>query len=241
MSKYAFVTNAGDRKVNEDAVGVYESGANMCFVLCDGLGGHGMGDIASVFVRDFFAERFKSADKMSKFPGNTFSAAQKALLEKQKSCGAEKKMKTTAVVLVTDKKKAYIGHIGDSRLYVFYKGKIKFRTLDHSLLQMLVLSGELKEEEIRDDPDRNMLLRVMGVAWEKPMYELAKPLSLRKCQAFLLCSDGFWELIDEKDMCECLNAASDPEEWLAAMVEIVKKNGAGRHMDNYSAIAAING
>ena len=102
---------------------------------------------------------------------------------------------------------------------------------------MLVLSKEIKESQIRNHPDRNILLRVLGIEWDDPMYELLVPISLKKCQAFLLCSDGFWELIEEKEMCELLKKSSSVEEWLFSMVEVVKKNGVGRNMDNYSAIA----
>ena len=133
--------------------------------------------------------------------------------------------------------KVYIGHIGDSRGYVFYKNKVKTRTLDHSIPQMLVLAKEIKEDMIRNHPDRNMLLRVMGVEWDEIMYELMQPISLKKCQAFLLCSDGFWELIDEKEMSTQLRKSNSVEEWLDNMVKIVENNGKYKNMDNYSAIA----
>jgi serine/threonine protein phosphatase PrpC len=114
---------------------------------------------------------------------------------------------------------------------------VKLRTLDHSVPQMLVFAREIKEKQIRNHPDRNRLLRVMGIEWEKPMYELAEQTQLEKYQAFLLCSDGFWELIDEKQMCKLLKNSSTVEEWMQAMVEVIKQNGIGKNMDNYTAIA----
>ena len=69
------------------------------------------------------------------------------------------------------------------------------------------------------------------------MYELSAPIPLKKCQAFLLCSDGFWELIEEKAMCESLKRAASVEAWLKEMAETVRKNGESRNMDNFSAIA----
>jgi len=237
MLSFAMLTNAGDRPVNEDAVGCFTNGSNHCFVLCDGLGGHGMGDVASNLVKDVFQDQFLKTDDMVNFLGQTFSAAQEILMMEQVEKHAKRKMKTTAVALVTDEKTAYIGHIGDSRLYVFQKNKVKIRTLDHSIPQMLVLSRDIKESEIRNHPDRNIVLRVMGIDWEEPMYELLAPMQLKKCQAFLLCSDGFWELIDEKDMCTLLKKSNTPQEWLLEMSEIVKNNGIDRNMDNFSAIA----
>ena len=235
--KHAGFTNVGDRQINEDSVGVFHNGENNCYILCDGLGGHGMGDVASSLVVDVFEDQFYKTDDAVNFLGQTFSASQDILMAEQKARNAKRKMKTTGVAVVTDDRNAYVGHIGDSRGDVFYKNKGKTRTLDHSIPQMLVLSREIKEDQIRNHLDRNTLLRVMGVDWDEAMYELMAPIPLKKCQAFLLCSDGFWELIEEKDMCALLKKASSVEEWLDSMLRIVRANGEGKNMDNYSAIA----
>lgn len=236
----AVFTNVGGRQINEDSVGAFANGGNNCYVLCDGLGGHGMGDVASSIVVSVFEDQFGKTNDAVNFLGQTFIAAQDILMAEQQARNAKKKMKTTAVALVTDERNAYIGHIGDSRCYVFHRNKVKTRTLDHSIPQMLVLSREIKEEQIRNHPDRNMLLKVMGVEWTDIMYELMAPIPLKKCQAFLLCSDGFWELIEEKDMCALLKSSSSVREWLDKMAETVRKNGEGKNMDNYSAIAVWN-
>ena len=235
--RWATFTNEGGRPVNEDSIGVFHNGENCCFVLCDGLGGHGMGDVASSLVISVFEDQFRKTDDAVNFLGQTFLASQDILMAEQKARNAKQKMKTTGVAVVTDDRNAYVGHVGDSRCYVFHKNKIKTRTLDHSIPQMLVLSKEIKEAQIRNHPDRNILLRVMGVEWDDKMYELMAPLPLKKCQAFLLCSDGFWELIEEKEMCAQLKKARSVEEWLENMVAIVRENGIGKNMDNYSAIA----
>lgn len=238
--KCAIFTNVGSRQINEDSVGAFQKGENNCYILCDGLGGHGMGEVASSLVVSVFDDQFSKADDVVNFLGQTFSASQDILMAEQIVRNAKRKMKTTGVAVVTDDRNAYIGHIGDSRAYVFSKNKVKLRTLDHSIPQMLVLSREIKESEIRNHSERNTLLRVMGVEWEDPMYELMAPIPLKKCQAFLLCSDGFWELIDEKEMCMQLKKAKTVEEWLNEMVKIVQSNGVGKNMDNYSAIAVWN-
>lgn len=235
--KHAILSNKGSRQINEDSVGVFQNGDNHCYVLCDGLGGHGMGDVASSLVVEVFEDQFRKTDDVVNFLGQTFMASQDILMAEQKARNARKKMKTTGVAVVTDDRNVYIGHVGDSRAYVFYKNKVRTRTLDHSIPQMLVLSKEIKESQIRNHPDRNIVLRVMGIEWEDKMYELMTPISLKKCQAFLLCSDGFWELIEEKDMCELLKKATDVNDWLEKMTEIVRINGEGKNMDNFSAIA----
>lgn len=90
-----------------------------------------------------------------------------------------------------DGNKVQWGHVGDSRLYAFAKNKVKLRTLDHSVPQMLVFAREIKEKQIRNHPDRNRLLRVMGIEWEKPMYELAEQTQLEKYQAFCCAVTAF--------------------------------------------------
>ena len=237
MIQYAVLSETGDRSVNEDAVGAFEANQRYCFVVCDGLGGHGMGDVASACVKDVFGNCFEQTKTMEEFLPHAFTTAQNTLLQEQIKRKAQKKMKTTAAVLAMENETAYVGHIGDSRVYCFYRNKIKSRTLDHSIPQMLVISRQIKEKEIRHHPDRNIVLRVMGVQWDEPKYELEPPIALKKCQAFLLCSDGFWEWIEEKDMCCLLKHASSPEDWLEAMAKVIRANGQNKEMDNYSAIA----
>ena len=238
MVTYTVFTDKGGRDVNEDTACVYEKDGQKCLILCDGLGGHGRGEVASALVVKMFGEIFKNTQTIDeKFLDNAFNAAQDALLEEQCRQNAKTEMKTTAVAMYIDGNRIQWGHVGDSRLYAFSRNKVKIRTLDHSVPQMLVLARDIKEKQIRNHPDRNRLLRVMGIEWEKPMYELAEPKKLGDYQAFLLCSDGFWELIDEKQMGKLLKSSSTVEEWMQSMVEVVRKNGAGRNMDNYTAIA----
>ncbi len=197
-----------------------------------------MGDAASKLVVNVFQNRFDTVGITPEFTKESFVIAQDLLLMEQKRLNVGKKMKTTGVSVSLDEKKVYVGHVGDSRAYIFTKNKVRCRTIDHSIPQMLVLSGEIKESEIRNHPDRSSLLRVIGVEWDNPMCDIMKPISKRKVQAILLCSDGFWELIEENEMCETLRAAGNVDEWLRMMIDIVRANGIGRNMDNYSAIAA---
>lgn len=238
MITYTVFTDRGGREVNEDSARVFEKDGKKCLVLCDGLGGHGKGEVASALVVEAVGQIFNSAQKIDEdFLRSAFKLSQEALIDEQIRQDAKTDMKTTAVAMYIDGNKVQWGHVGDSRLYAFAKNKVKLRTLDHSVPQMLVFAREIKEKQIRNHPDRNRLLRVMGIEWEKPMYELAEQTQLEKYQAFLLCSDGFWELIDEKQMCKLLKNSSTVEEWMQAMVEVIKQNGIGKNMDNYTAIA----
>ena len=238
MITYACYTNAGSRSVNEDSIGVQISANKSCFVVCDGLGGHGMGDAASQLVKGYLLNAFKQAEKVdNKFLSKIFPDAQQALEKVQKEQRLQDKMKTTAVCMTIQNKKARVGYVGDSRFYAFGKKTLKRRSDDHSVPYMLYLSGQIRYDEIRNHPDRNLLLRVLGTAWNEPKQQLLQPMPLWQYQAFLLCTDGFWELITEETMCEFLQKATNVTQWLDLMVQEVQKNGRGKEMDNYSAIA----
>ena len=239
MLDYAVISEIGNRKLNEDYLRLAEKDGKHCFVVCDGLGGHGMGDIASQFVSNIFIEQFNTCDTYEGFLSSAFSLAQEKLIKHQAENNVKNKMRTTAAVLYVSDDMVHIGHVGDSRVYVFSDKELKVRTIDHSVPQMLALSGEITDEEIRKHPDRNIILRAMGTDWDKPMYELMQPINLSECKGFLLCSDGFWEYIDETEMISTLENCGTAKEWLNAMKSIVIENGTDSKMDNFTAVAIL--
>ena len=235
---YAYITYPGDRSINEDAVGFVATQEKHCFVLCDGLGGHGMGDEASFLVKESILKDFTTQESLADFLPIAFTHAQETLLIQQANKHAQQKMKTTAVCMVCDMKKLYVGFVGDSRFYAFCKKGVAVQTADHSVPYRLYLSKMIQEEEIRTHPDRNILLRIMGVPWNESQYEILKPMKLKSYQGFLLCSDGFWELITEEEMCELLQGSNTAAEWLSKMQGVVAAHPK-KDKDNFSAIAVL--
>lgn len=233
--RYSILTNKGGRKQNEDYTGVAELPERTVFLLADGLGGHGFGDYASRFV----VEGIKK--KLTGDPGirieQCIMESQDELLQEQKRLKAESAMKATITVLELREGSAQFFHVGDSRGYYFHKYKYKFRTMDHSVPQMLYMSGRIRESQIRHHEDRSKLIKVMGMEWNAPKYEVSSRIPVVEGDAFLLCSDGFWELIEEKKMSKYLKKTETPEEWLSLMEQEILANGRGTNMDNYSAIA----
>jgi serine/threonine protein phosphatase PrpC len=169
-----------------------------------------------------------------------FECGQRRILEEQMRQNLQNGIKTTLVCLSVDGANASWGHVGDSRLYHFVGDRMAGRTLDHSVPQMLVAAGEIREKDIRHHEDRNRLIRVMGIEWPSPRYELASPVPLSGKDSFLLCSDGFWEHVLEKDMRRCLKAAGSPAEWLESMAAIAARNADAAKRDNFSAIAVFS-
>jgi len=237
---YKIFTHQGGRDNNEDSAACIESNGNLCFVVADGLGGHGKGEVASQKLVEIFSREFETGyDNNETFLKTAFDAAQNEILALQNEQRAKMGMKTTAVCLSIIDGKCQWAHVGDSRLYMINKNKIKLRTLDHSVPQMLALSGDIKEKHIAHHPDRNRLLRVIGIEWDSPRYELSDETQLDNCQAFLLCTDGFWELCDSKKIKNFFKRSTNADEWLDLMTAEVQSNGQGKNMDNYTAIAIM--
>lgn len=238
MIQYSIFTNIGDRSVNEDAVLATEKEGSYCFVLADGLGGHGKGEIASQLVVDSICKLYNGG-YYEDFLDDAFSIAQRELAQEKMNRKEKNGMLTTAVVLTIHEKQAHWAHLGDSRLYYFKNNKMISRTEDHSVPQMMVLAKELKEKKIRNHPDRNKLTKALGSMKRVLVCTKGLPVDLSKNQAFLLCSDGFWELILEREMMRTLKKSVSVESWMDAMTDIVLKRGRKqkKEMDNYSAIA----
>jgi len=259
---FAALTDPGGRKVNEDSIlcmtdktaftaqpepstqplqpenlALQSSEGPALFAVADGLGGHGYGEVASRIAiestRAAFARDNSDLDAC-------FLDGQQKILEEQERAHNIHGFKTTLVALSILDGSARWGHIGDSRLYCFKNGKLALRTIDHSVPQMLVSIGEIKEKEIRHHPDRNRLLRSMGTEWATPRYQLSEAMPLTGGEAFLLCSDGFWEWLDEKLMTRLYNHAKDVSDWLTQLAQAAASDSAKKpdsKRDNYSAIA----
>lgn len=237
MIEYKVYSNEGSREINEDRAGIALSDDSYCFAVADGLGGHGNGEIAAQAAINAVCTLFVEEGFSESFFERAFSAAQEAIISEQERMHAQSRMKTTLVILVVTGKKAIWAHVGDTRLYCFKRNKIKTRTIDHSVPQMLAISGEIKDSEIRHHPDRNRLMRVMGIHGESPRYDVGNAVKLSGEYHFLLCSDGFWELIDENEMEQCLKNSRNSESWIEKMTETVIANGLNTEMDNFTAIA----
>ncbi len=239
MIEYATITDTGEKEKNEDAVRVFinQSISTYGFVLADGLGGYGNGEVASNFVAECVGATIKNSTEFSNvLLDECFDTSQEMLLEEKEIKGLHS-IKTTMVVLIIAENIAQWGHIGDSRLYHFRNGKQMSRTIDHSVPQLLAKCGKIKEKEIRHHPDRSVLLRAMGIEWESSSYEIdQRNMCIEKGDTFILCSDGFWEWIDEKNMTKILKKDLSAYDTLNEMVKEVKNNGIGKDMDNYSAI-----
>lgn len=232
-------TNIGDSKINEDYAAFFVNEKISAYVLADGLGGHGGGDIASHLVVEEVEKTVRKASKVTvELLEQCFESAQDRLIAKQKELKREGAMKTTLVIILTDGKTAVFGHIGDSRLYYISKGKVKYRTLDHSVPQMLVRMKKIKEKDIRHHDERNVLLKVMGIPWSSgKMYEIdEKGMKLKKGDAFVLCSDGLWEWVEDDRIAQITSQNNSASMLASELCDEAYSNGLGTERDNITAL-----
>lgn len=227
-------THIGNRPVNEDSYCcVVKSSASAYAVLCDGLGAHGGGSTASQIA----VKRMSQCGCVEGLPTKEQVAAciqaanQEILSNQTESC----QMRTTLVFLAVTGNQAIWAHVGDSRLYHFSNGELADYTLDHSVPQVQVKTGELTRDGIRFSPDRNLLLRAVGTQDLRP--EIHDPVTLQPGRhAFLLCSDGFWEYVSDAEIWMDLQKSATPQEWidyLRCRGEMRKKGP----IDNNTAVA----
>ena len=240
MVAYYHISEKGTREINEDSISIAKRDDSYCFTLCDGLGGHHSGDVASSTVTEVFSELFQSTQmSVDEFFATAYTQSNYIINELQNNEDKADGMKTTVASFVISDNECVWSHIGDSRVYYFDKWKLKARTLDHSVPQLLVKNGEIDEKEIRFHPDRNRLLKVIGGEKNCPKYDVSDAVRIDDFYAFLICSDGFWEFINERQMQMCLLMSKCPEQWLKLMEKKVLKAGKDKAMDNYSAIAVF--
>jgi len=232
----ASFTSKGGRQKNEDSIYAWQNEGQLFAVVADGLGAHGGGDIASAEAiasmrQSLPASGITSAAVLSE----CFSNANSAVLAKQIHGTA---MKSTAVVLTAENGEAAFAHAGDSRGYVFHRGRITFQTMDHSVSQLSVLRGDITPGQIRFHKSRSQLMRALG-AGETVAEDIKsiKPISVR--DAFLLCSDGFWEYVTEAEMeIDLAKSPRSARKWLSLMLARIGKRIPDDH-DNLSAVAII--
>jgi len=235
----ASVTSRHGRSNNQDWSGYVLLDGLGCWVVADGLGGHYGGEIASRLAVEHIISAFTAQPGVAPEDLTSYlQAAQKAILERQKAEVQLASMRTTVVFIVSSDHEVACAHLGDSRYYHFRQGRIIFQTKDHSVPQALVNAGELAAADLRFHEDRNRLLRALGEDVDlRPAIT-----SYREVQpedAFLLCTDGFWEYVLEEEMQQALVVSDTSQTWLKTMERALLQRAKERQdsrADNYTAV-----
>ncbi|MEP7280813.1 MAG: protein phosphatase 2C domain-containing protein [Rubrivivax sp.] len=237
-----WLSERGGRKVNEDACGHWRSDRALCAVLADGAGGHGGGDIASrLAVRELLTHFAQAPPPDADALRTLVFEINHMLLDAREPGTPRQDMHSTVVCLVLDfvDGKARWAHAGDSRLYWFRAGRLRRRTLDHSLVQSLVDAGLLTPEEVRGHAQRSELRSALGVGDDQLEVDATEAdADVEPGDAFLLCTDGVWEHLDDALIVQALAEAGSPRDWLDGLSAGVRAAAQRQaHHDNFSALA----
>lgn len=216
------------------------------FILCDGMGGHDAGEVASATVCGAMAESIRNDghDADGVFTDNDLQNAISDAFNALdcKDNGAVKKMGTTMTFLKFHKDGVTIAHIGDSRVYHIRPGKtgqdtqILFQTEDHSLINDLIKVGELTREEARYSSQKNVITRAMQPHLDrKPQADIYHTADIKNGDYFYMCSDGMLEQSDMEDGTTLCNIFSEEGGSDEQKVNILRDVTEDNH-DNHTAI-----
>lgn len=227
------------REINEDSYNIISGypGIPVTFVVADGMGGHNSGEIASSMAVDFISKHILQfpelltkddiSDSIKEIVGLANLNVYNKSLENEENYG----MGTTLVIAVTLNKKLFIGHIGDSRAYLFRKGELCKVTTDHSYIEELIKSGSLTRQEAQNHPKKNLITRALGCSdnVETDVYII----DIMEEDKFLLCTDGLTNMLSEEEIISILKASDNPDEVCKKLIDTANEKGGE---DNITAV-----
>lgn len=208
LSDYNYCITVGQtdvgkrRKANEDHGAHFITQNGLVSVVCDGMGGHVGGAIASEVaiqaIREFLDSRYFEDPREA--IGLAIDAANDAIIQRTVVEPELSGMGSTCVLLLVRDAKVYIGHVGDSRIYLIREKKIIQLTKDHSFVQMLVDMGEITKEQAEHHPRKNEITNALGLPNMSPATVKAEPIVPQAGDCFLLCSDGLSGMVSDHNI-----------------------------------------
>lgn len=207
--EYAYLTDPGKvRDHNEDSVIIVKNKMNeVLLAVADGMGGHRGGEIASSIAISHIGKRFQDTSTVGtkedaiSFIKEIVSEANVLLYKYTSEHKESAGMGTTIVLAILTKDFLLFGNIGDSSGYVLKNNKLNKITVDHTLVSLLVQSGELTLEEAKDHPRKNVLMKALGATStiEMDIFDVEKEID-----GVLLCSDGLTNMLSDEQITKVL-------------------------------------
>ncbi len=230
IKAYARTDKGNVRENNEDYFYISNSLDEVqLYLLADGMGGYNGGEIASKlavqtaknYIENNFKDIEKDKDSIIQLLGSSMEYANMVVYEKSKEKLELQGMGTTLEICLIYNNKAYIGHVGDSRIYRVRKQFIRKLTQDHSYVQKLVKEGTITKEQAEHHPQKNMLMKALGCnAFVEPDVMVKGFL---KDDIIIMCSDGLSNLVDQETIYEM--ASKNIEQGTKDLVQLAKDRG----------------
>lgn len=236
--KTSYLTDSGRvRSHNEDSVTILKNECDeYLLVVADGMGGHRKGEVASSIVVSKLGKRFNESVSIGtkldavNWLNDNINEINKDILTYGDENEDSKGLGTTVVVALLTKNYLIFGNIGDSSGYVIKNKKIHKVTKDHSLVSLLVAAGNISEEEAKNHPQKNVLMKALGAA-EKVEIDIFDIVDIN-CDGILLCSDGLTNMLSDEQIEKVL---IDEELEIEEKVEkLIRKCNARGGADNIS-------
>lgn len=231
------------REVNQDFYYITEDQFSdiQIFILADGMGGCNAGEVASKmavtcakkYIENNIKDTPKDKESLIQLIGSSIEYANMIVYEKSLESKECEGMGTTLEVCLIYGNRAYIGHVGDSRIYRIRKELIRKLTQDHSYVQKLVQEGTITKEEAEVHPKKNMLMRALGCnAFVEPDVMVR---GFQKEDALIICSDGLTNMVKLQDIFNKVkeNFETAPKE----LIDLANQNGG---LDNITIITIKN-
>jgi PPM family protein phosphatase len=219
------------------------------FCVADGMGGHSSGEIASKIAVDELAEFFRMTgrdqdatwpykmDKTRNYDENRLATGIKLanvrIYERASSEQKFRGMGTTIVTVHFNSTYAYVGHVGDSRVYFYRGGLLKQITEDHSLLNDYLKAKKLSPEEIEAFPHKNVIVRALGMK-DTVQVDVSR-VEPQEGDVFLLCSDGLSGMVPDAAIAEVLGRQRDLAAACTQLIDLANANGGN---DNVTCVLA---
>ena len=230
------------REMNQDAYYISESSSEVkLYILADGMGGYKGGEIASKlaikctksYIENNFKETPKDKDSLIQLVASSMEYANMVVYEKSKEDPDLEGMGTTLEICLVYNNRAFIAHVGDSRIYRIRKEFMRKLTKDHSYVQKLVEDGTITKEEADRHPKKNMLMKALGCnAFVEPDVTIKGFL---KGDTIIICSDGLTNMLTQE---EIYNIATNKFEYAPSdLIEKANKKGG---YDNITVIIIRN-
>jgi len=230
------------RDLNEDYYYISkESDDIQLCILADGMGGYNGGEVASSlatisakeYILKNFTQTVKNKEEICELIRRAIEYANQIVYKRAQKDEDLEQMGTTLEICLIYENRAYIGHIGDSRIYRIRKDIMRKITVDHSYVQKLIKDGKITKEQAYDHPKKNMLMKAVG-CWETADADIFVK-GFQKDDIIMICTDGLYNMISEEEMFDIIT--KDIEAGAKKLVD--KANSMGGY-DNISVILIKN-
>lgn len=214
------------REHNEDSLLV----APPLYVVCDGMGGHEAGEVASEIAIGTIASQASRIVDVESL-GQAVEEANLRIIQAAADGLGKEGMGTTCTAAMVLGERLFIAQVGDSRAYLLHEGNLQQLTRDHSVVADLVEAGEISREQARTHKWRSYITRALGLdPYVQPdLYEL----NVGSGDRLMLCSDGLYSMVDDANMKQILCENPDPQQCADALVERALAHGG---TDNITAV-----